>query len=474
MKKNILFLSAFLLLAGATSCNDWLDVKPETSVDESDLFADEQGFKDALAGVYADMASSSLYGQTTTFGFIDVLGQIYDYDNLESVYHDYHYDRDYNYSNAVVKSRINSIWRNMYTTIAEINNILKWDEETGDVMNAETRKQIKGQCYVLRAYLHYDLLRMFAADVKLSGSAQGIPYVTEFGVKPTKFMSVQQVIDAAKADLQAAKTELANDPIKDVVPYELDDKEAADMYVAKASYYTAEALLARILLDEGKYSEAQTAAQNVIASGKYRLLDVNTSINVNNDKLDVLFNDEHILSLRNQKIPSYAKQLHLGITSGGSTTAAALPLAANISEIYDNNNDDARLMTWVQPSSALMVKYTRDDITKFYPKQVLIKLSEMYLISAEAKLNQGNEDGALEDLNTLRASRIATDSYAKTQISTDEIIAEMRREFIGEGQLFFQYKRLNSPILKLNKNIEPSSNIFVFPIPDGELEYGSF
>ena len=51
-----------------SSCNDWLKVEPETSVDEEKLFSTEQGFKDALAGVYADMSSASLYGQELTFG----------------------------------------------------------------------------------------------------------------------------------------------------------------------------------------------------------------------------------------------------------------------------------------------------------------------------------------------------------------------------------------------------------------------
>ena len=55
-KSIAVLLCAFLFSA----CSDWLDVEPDTSVDESKLFSTEQGFKDAVAGDYADMASSSL------------------------------------------------------------------------------------------------------------------------------------------------------------------------------------------------------------------------------------------------------------------------------------------------------------------------------------------------------------------------------------------------------------------------------
>lgn len=47
----------------------------------------------------------------------------------------------------------------------------------------------------------------------------------------------------------------------------------ADRYTAVANYYAAEALLARILLDEGKYEDAKTTALDVINSGKFHLVD---------------------------------------------------------------------------------------------------------------------------------------------------------------------------------------------------------
>lgn len=473
-KRFVKYMIASICMFGLASCNDWLKVEPETSVDEEKLFSTEQGFKDAMAGVYADMSSAKLYGQELTFGMLDVLAQVYDYETMASVYHEYHYVKDYHYDNSSVRSRITSIWNNMYGVIAEVNNILRWLDKKASSLPAATARQIRGECLFVRAYLHYDLLRMFAPDVKLDPQSTAIPYVETFGVKSTPAISVKSVVDKIKGDLEMAKQELENDPIKNAVPFEIVNKTDADRYVARANYYAAEALLARVLLDEGQHEESLRSAENVIQSGKFRLVDINSSINVQPDSLDILFNDEHIFSLRNKEILTNARNLHLGKVTQTTSSGAALPLTTDINDLFDNNNDDIRFSTWVKPQSKYLVKYTNEDIKRFYPKQVLIKLSEMYLIAAECKMRLGQND-ALESLNILRRSRIPNSTTSdKTSVNQDVLIAEMRREFIGEGQLFYEYKRLNSPILNIVIQIDPNNSVFVFPLPEAEKEYGIY
>jgi hypothetical protein len=468
------YIVYFIAMFVCTSCNDWLDVEPETSVDEKKLFSTEQGFKDAMAGVYADMASSSLYGQTLSFGFLDIIAQQYDYETVNNSYGNYYRLADYDYEYNSNKNRITAIWNNMYSVIAEINNILLWIEKNGNVMSETTRQQIKGQCYVTRAYLHFDLLRLFAPDVKLSPAEKAIPYVTTFGVESTERSTVSQVIEKVKGDISNAKEELKKGGIMDVIPYEIADKLfEADRYIAVANYYAAEALLARVLLAEGKYSDAQQAAQNVIDSEKFRLVNADASFNVPTESLDLLLNDEQIFALRNKAIFDYSENLHLGKSENGVTSGAALPLTSDINGIYDAINDDVRLANWIQASTNYMTKYNK-TIEKFYPKQVLIKLSEMYLIVAESQMRAGDPN-ALETLNQMRRSRITNANISdKSSITEDELIEEMRREFLGEGQMFFQYKRLNTPIRNILKEVPANNTIFVLPIPEGEIEYGKY
>ena len=42
------YILTCLLFGGLVSCNDWLDVKPETQTDEKDMFETVSGFKNAL------------------------------------------------------------------------------------------------------------------------------------------------------------------------------------------------------------------------------------------------------------------------------------------------------------------------------------------------------------------------------------------------------------------------------------------
>jgi hypothetical protein len=49
------------------------------------------------------------------------------------------------------------------------------------------------------------------------------------------------------------------------------------------------------------------------------------------------------------------------------------------------------------------------------------------------------------------------------------LINDMRREWIGEGQTYFIYKRLNKNIPNANGgSVLASENVFVVPLPDVE------
>ena len=103
-----------------------------------------------------------------------------------------------------------------------------------------------------------------------------------------------------------------------------------------------------------------------------------------------------------------------------------------------------------------------------------IRLSEMYYIAAECSFDQ-SPSTALGYLNTVRAQRgignPLTDS-TKTQFLTD-LLKDARKEFFGEGQIFYMYKRLNTSIVGSSGIIiPPSDSIFVLPLPINETEFG--
>ena len=91
---KIKWLLIVSLTCGCLSCNSWLDVDLVNEIEEQELFSTPEGFKEALAGVYADMATEGLYGAYLTWEALDIWGRIYDNTKLSSTYAEL---KEYNY-----------------------------------------------------------------------------------------------------------------------------------------------------------------------------------------------------------------------------------------------------------------------------------------------------------------------------------------------------------------------------------------
>ncbi|MEG2556255.1 MAG: RagB/SusD family nutrient uptake outer membrane protein [Odoribacter sp.] len=474
--KTKLYISLFLLFS-LSGCNNWLDVELDNKVDDNKLFSTTDGFKEALAGVYSELAKPMMYGKSMTMEYTDLLARYYLYNSVQDRYE---YWKDYNYVNSSSKGVISGYWNNLYSNISQVNCILEWADKNSGVLSETDRNQIRGEALALRAYLHFDLYRMFSPDAKRSPKANGIPYNKEFGVSLPPMYSVEEVMQLIINDLKEAEICLANDPIIGVIPYaittstndgEIVDaaaKDKADQYVARMNLYSVKAMLARVYQARGEYTNAITKAKEVIESKKFRLLDFK-SIDQSEKTVDLLFSDELIFGLRNKKINTYSQVLHKDNTSHGVTQLTPLPFA-NVSSMYESNNDDARYAKWFNLGK--LIKFMPDSASVYPQKMPMIKLSEMYLLITEC-LFSSDPTTALQYINELRDHRIRNNAHW-TYLTKEYIYEEMRREYVGEGQLWYVYKRnnLKLPGDGVNGEIEPSDLIFVFPLPDAEVEDG--
>lgn len=176
--KTLLFIIVCLSFSFA-SCNSWLDVELENKVDEDKLFSSVEGFEEALAGVYSEMAGSSMYGQALTMEYLDLMGQYYSYNSVGKAYT---YFKDFEYTNQTVKSTIASFWNKLYSCIASANNILSWADKNAGVMTDSERKQIKGEALALRAFLHFDLYRLFLPGCKTFSESGRHSFITRNSV----------------------------------------------------------------------------------------------------------------------------------------------------------------------------------------------------------------------------------------------------------------------------------------------------
>jgi hypothetical protein len=110
--------------------------------------------------------------------------------------------------------------------------------------------------------------------------------------------------------------------------------------------------------------------------------------------------------------------------------------------------------------------------------QVLMRISEMYYIQAEAAWKEGRKDDAVKFLNDILDHRGLTSGWHLLITETDSdiqahIMREYYREFFGEGQVFFYHKR-NGSTGMFNGDAGGSSPVsnpkeaYVVPIPDVE------
>jgi hypothetical protein len=159
MKRYLkLFFTALPMLL--FSCNKWLDVEPKSQVRDTDLFSTESGFKEALSGVYSSLTYEPLYGKEMTFGLMGVLG--YEWDTQTTAYDA---DRVYQYTNSQVSlARIDAIWNGIYNSITNDNKLLEEIDGQRAVFTGDNYAIIKGEALALRAFLHFDLLRVFGAS----------------------------------------------------------------------------------------------------------------------------------------------------------------------------------------------------------------------------------------------------------------------------------------------------------------------
>lgn len=481
-KFKIMLLSTALCTGGLTACNDWFDVMPRTSIYEEDMYNHEFGFQKVVTGLYMSMTDLSLYGKQTTYGLVDVVGNIWYLPQTTN--EGYKYAYQYNYENEATKSTIARIWEKAYNVIANANEILrasgiKQDAAPEATANREispafaseqTRNILTGEALAVRAYLHFDLLRMFGQNPQVAPQAASIPYVTTLSKEASPQLTTQEVVGKVKTDLlQAEKLLRDSDPIVSGTPEIEDNWYAEGTRFSHLNYYAVCGLLARVCLYAGDTEEAGDWALKVIESKKFswvKMADVN--------KKDYIGLPELVFSL-------YTNDMQDAITPAFIAAPSdydgydVLGLQYNIFETWFDEANDIRREGYLYGSGSKRIpqKYvlmSDEDPEAVYRNYLpLVRLAEMYYIASERYLEKGDVVNANKMLNEVRKGRGLDEMDFPLNDIRNELTDEYRREFIGEGQLFYYVKRLNLPALIQTQFVVD----FVFPLPDNETMYAN-
>ena len=465
---SLLTLSLFTLVIMTTSCNSWLDVQPRSQVEDTELFSTESGYKEALAGVYSSMVSTGTYAKEMTYGFLGVLAHEWDF------YYSSQYDdaAAFNYDASFPTSYIRAIWANNYSGIANVNNLLAHIDENPRLFSAENHSVIKGEALALRAFLHFDLLRCFGVSYTVNPQQPSIPYSTALSYRVFPQLTVVEVVEKVLADLQEAEALLLTaDPI--VTGREITESMDNGYLMNRQlhlNYYAVKALQARVYMWSGQYSKALEAANVVIQSDQFPWATVSNL----QSGADRCLATEHLFAINNLTLQADVADRYF---DDGSQYSFAVT-RDRLLDYYDNATQDYRYTflfksgTSTHANNRYHTKYDAPAGSNVYYmyKMPLMRIGEMFLIRSEVQYRNGDTDAARATLNLLRMAR---NLPALDELPTDfylELVREYRRELLGEGQLFFLYKRLNRTNILYADIDVVAEKAYTFPLPITETE----
>ncbi len=504
MKNKIftIFLASLALLL--TACNDWLDVRSKTQEPATEMFLTVEGYQDALTGCYIKMKAASLYGCDMILTTTEYLAQHWDVatnfgetstSTLAAAVKGYKYDDE------SVKTAFQSIYGELYNTIVQANTILEAMPKTGAtaILDEQMRGVIEAEALAIRAYCQFDILRLFG-QVPGGTKTVRLPYTEEVSREPVKYYDFADYGKKIEDDLKKAETLLAKyDPFVEYTVNQVNntglgsgvarvENEFLKYRQLRLNYYAVKALQARFYLYiGGRNSDALAAAKVVIDAS---LNDKGFGLNLDQSNFSggyYALPGQGLFMLSNHQLKIDMTSLFRG-NNGTATTNTNLYMAPEkLEEMYgeplNSSTNNRYNLLWSHDKKDQFGKicpelkkyYQGDDATMsstilLLYKQVvpMIRLSEMYLIVMEL----GNDLAEINDLYTiwLKGHDIRDRlPFASINEAKAEVPKEYRREFFGEGQMFYYYKRtFASKMLWSSRTM--TENEYIVPLPATEFE----
>ena len=437
---------SILLVAALPACKSFVEVPPPVNqLNANSVFTDDKTATAAVVGIYSDMEFSAPVSIYLT------LLQGLSADELASTSYDEAFqafaDNTYKPNNPYVAA-VWALYANIYQANACIQGIQK-----SAALTAAVKDHLLGEAQFCRAFCYFYLVNLFG----------NVPLVTSTDYRVNDTVSrtpVAQVYDQIITDLLSAQNLLRTD-------YPTEQR-------VRPNKWTAAALLSRVYLYTGKWSNAEAGASAVIGSGSYTLSDVSSVfLNTSNETIWQL----------------------MPVSSFFNTQEAVtfIPFVPGLVPVYPLRDGlvaafeagDQRKQAWTDST-------TIDSQTFYYPYKykiagssplneyhIVFRLAEQYLIRAEARMQQGKLKEAIADLNIIRArAGLAPLSLLLNAAAVTSAIAQERRiELFAEfGHRWLDLKRTNQADAVIG-TLKPSTwrpEAALWPVPQAQRNANPF
>ena len=445
---NSQLLWTFILTIMIISCDDKLDLEPAQSLDPSVATGNAENIRSILVGMYDEAAHGSAEGpnleENIYGGNITLTSELLANSGNLQWNGTFLQPREFNLKQiTTTNTTVRNIWLNGYEVNNQANIVLANLDKFDDT---DERNRIEGEAKFLRALTYFDLVRFYGIqyDAGQTNAQLGVPIILDAILGPG------DVTEPSRNSVEEVYTQVINDLTAaiDLLP------ESNDIFADK---YTAQALLARVYLQQGDYQNALNAANDVIQNSGHALAtNYGGAFNNNEDSSEDIFAWQITSQDGENDMNTFWAGSDFGGRSGNPDTAINDPFL----DIYDDANDDRRAFFYDTSRGRATTKWQSEFANIPY-----IRLAEMYLIRAECNQRLTSSLGAavLDDINALRNRANATSLLG---VSLDIILAERERELSFEGHAIHDARRLKQNIGSLPYD----DNTLVLPIPQRETD----
>jgi hypothetical protein len=448
MKKITIILSVLGIML-ITSCEDFLDVKPSNYAASETSITNAADAKVAINGLMRKMTDVNYYGRNFVI-YGDAKGGDF---AIRSQGRGLDYYYSFNHSPSSGSG--SGFWTQIFHCILQANNLIQNIESMEAAGNGSAAlSEYKGQALTARALMYFDLVRIYGKSYNMDKTSYGVPLVLvplDASAQPTR-ASVEEVYAQILQDLSDAAPLLSQSKLNGYL-----------------NYYANKAIEARVYLFMDNYTAALAAAEVVITSGKYSLYSNGGWVGswATQNGSESIFE----LAIYPAEADLTTGSLGYYLLRLNKVTGAAGWFMASDYWITRMSEDltDVRwgIMDYDESSPTRFgscLKYVGgaamqgDKASRSAVNVKVIRLSEMYLIAAEAALGLPTPDKvkAATYLNEIRKRSPALDPATDLTVTVDMIIDEKSKEFFAEGLRYFDMLRLNRSIEYNDEFITPS------------------
>ncbi|GAA3605037.1 RagB/SusD family nutrient uptake outer membrane protein [Flavivirga amylovorans] len=448
-------LLVFLTVITFLSCEDFVDIDaPKDQVVTEEVFSTDETVTAAISGVYSLMTSNFDNIFNTSLEVYTGIASDEFTNHNTAISQEQYYTNELQSDNTLLYTQF---WGIPYNVIANVNVIAENLENNTNV-SAELRDQVLGEALFVRAFTHFYLTNLFG----------DIPYVDTSDVEINASIS------------RSSQSEVYNFIIEDLLRAQnlmIDGFEYSSEQKVRPNKSAVTAFLARVYLYVEDWENAEIQATNIISqSGVYNL----------ENNLDNVFlpdSNEVIWQLKSVFFENRTRQgdiFVLGFPPGNFLFTTSLSHSlVNAFELGDSRRSqwvgllDFGFASWHYPFKYKNGIFNQPNAAEY---SVVLRLAEQFLIRAEARAQQGDQAGAVSDLDEIRnRANLPLIQVTNPGISLPNLLLAIEQErrvelFAEFGHRWLDLKRTSriDEVLGAIKTNWESTDAF-FPIPEQEI-----